>query len=184
VRDLVGHGEGIFGMIDGYPDDTPGAPAQRLRGIERRALEWRWRLRGHEDRLARIHGDFHPFNVVFDEGTSFSLVDASRGCAGDPADDVTAMAVNYLFFAVSRPASWPALGALWRRFLSSYLEASGDRELLEVAPPYLAWRALVVSSPRFYPHLPARSRDRLLAWIERLLEAPRLDPGSADELFA
>jgi PAS domain S-box-containing protein len=27
-----------------------------------------------------MHGDFHPSNVVFDEGTSFSVLRASRGC--------------------------------------------------------------------------------------------------------
>ncbi len=65
VRDLLGHGEGIFGMVDGYPPDAPGAPPARLRAIEERCLAWRWRLRGRSHRLARTHGDFHPFNVVF-----------------------------------------------------------------------------------------------------------------------
>jgi hypothetical protein len=184
VRDLVGGGEGIFGMIDGYPDETPGAPGELLGAIERRAVEWRGRLRGHGDRLARIHGDFHPFNVLFDRGAAFTLVDASRGCAGDPADDVTALAVNYVFFAAARPPAWPPLRALWRRFLDTYLEATRDGRLLDVAAPYLAWRLLVVCNPRFYPKLPAAARERLLAWALRALEAPRLDPGSADEVFA
>ena len=183
VRDLIGHGEGIFGMIDGYPDDAPGASPARLAGIERRAVEWRRRLRQYEGRLRRIHGDFHPFNVLFDRGTDLNLVDASRGCAGDPADDVTAMAVNYVFFAVARPASWRALGPLWWRFLDTYVDETGDGELLSVAPPYLAWRALVVASPRFYPKLPAEARARLLTWVERVLDARRLDPASAEEIF-
>jgi aminoglycoside phosphotransferase (APT) family kinase protein len=65
VRDLLGHGEGIFGMVDGYPDGVPAAPPERLRAIEERCLAWRWRLRGRVHRLARTHGDFHPFNIVF-----------------------------------------------------------------------------------------------------------------------
>jgi adenylylsulfate kinase-like enzyme len=53
-------------------------------------------------RLARMHGDFHPFNIVFD-GAQPTMLDASRGVCGDPADDLTALAVNFLLFALSEP---------------------------------------------------------------------------------
>jgi hypothetical protein len=191
VRDLVGHGEGIFGMVDGYPEGVPGAPLARLRAIEERCLAWRWRLRDRAHRLARTHGDFHPFNVVFrasgpdGDGTRFTLLDASRGGKGDPADDLTALAVNYVFFAAEHPAAWPAaLGPLWSRFFARWLSATGDREALETAPPFLAWRALVVCSPRFYPRLHEGARDLLLRLAERALDAGRLDLGLPDALFA
>jgi phosphotransferase family enzyme len=184
IRDLVGHGEGIFGVIDGYPPGVPAAPPERLHAIERRCLEWRWRLRDRADRLAPSHGDFHPFNVLFDKGLELSLLDASRGGAGDPADDVTCMAVNYIFFALDRPASWrPGLRPLWRRFWGTYLAGSGDRELLSCAAPFLAWRGLVLANPRFYPHVEAGARDKLLGFVERVLDAPALDIGAADQLF-
>lgn len=183
VRDLVGHGEGIFGMVDGYPVDTPAAPPERLQRIERKCVDWRWKLRGRASRQRRTHGDFHPFNVVFEEGTRFTLVDASRGCQGDPADDVTAMAINYVFFAMEAPGAWAGgLGALWRRFWTVYLDESRDTGLVEVVAPFLAWRALVVCSPRFYPHLGAEARDTLLDWIEYVLDAPRFAPESAEGL--
>jgi hypothetical protein len=182
VRDLLGHGEGIFGMVDGYPQGVPAAPAARLRALEERCLAWRWTLRGRSHRLARTHGDFHPFNVVFrppgsgEDGARFTLLDASRGARGDPADDLTAMAVNYVFFAADHREAWPrGLGPLWSRFFARWLEATGDREALETAPPFLAWRALVVCSPRFYPHLHADARDLLLRLAERALDAGRLD---------
>lgn len=183
VRDLLGSGEGIFGMVDGYAPDVPAAPPTRLRALEERCLAWRWRLRGREGRLARTHGDFHPFNLVFGPDGGLALLDASRGCAGDPADDVTALAVNYVFFSLDTPGAWSrGLGALWHRLWSRYLELTGDRALLEVAAPWLAWRALVIANPRWYPNLSQRGRDALLGWIERVLDAPRLDPGSADEV--
>ncbi len=182
VRDLLGSGEGIFGIIDGYPPDVPGASAARLYALEQRCLAWRWRLRGREDRRRRIHGDFHPFNIVFD-GDALHLLDASRGCVGDPADDVTALAVNYVFFAIDTPGAWRGgLGALWHRLWSRYLAESDDDALLEVAAPWLAWRALVLASPRWYPGLSARGRDALLGWVERALDAPRFEVASADEL--
>lgn len=184
LRDLLGHGEGIFGIVDAYPPDTPGASADRLRGIERRCLEWRWRLRGRESRLTRIHGDFHPFNVLFGEDASFTPLDASRGCAGDPADDVTCMALNYVFFALDHPPSWKSgLGSLWRRFWRIYLGRRSDSELLEVAPPFLAWRALVMACPLFYPAVGEPVRDALLQLAERTLDAERFDIESVEDLF-
>jgi Phosphotransferase enzyme family len=180
LRDLVGSGEGIFGMVDGYPRSF----APRLQALERRALEWRWRLRDRAARACRTHGDFHPFNIVFGDGVDFRLLDASRGCVGDPADDLTALAVNYVFFAVEHPAAWrDGTGLLWHRFWSRYAAAAGD-ELFEVAAPFFAWRGLVVASPRFYPDLAPAARDRLLGLVERVLDAPRFDPRFADELFA
>ncbi len=193
VRDLLGHGEGIFGIVDGYPDDVPAAAPPRLRAIEERCLAWRWRLRDLDRRLARTHGDFHPFNVVFAPGapdaegpaTRFTPLDASRGGRGDPADDLTAMSVNYVFFAAEHRGAWArGLRPLWRSFWARWLEATGDREALEVAPPFLAWRALVVSSPRFYPHLGAPARDLLLRLAELALDAGGLDLDLPDALFA
>jgi hypothetical protein len=96
VRDLVGSGEGIFGIVDSYPADFE--REDLLRAIEHRAIDWRARLVAqHAATLCRTHGDFHPYNVLFREGVDFTLLDASRGGAGDAADDVAAMLINYLF---------------------------------------------------------------------------------------
>ena len=184
IRDLVGHGEGVFGILDAYPDAVPGAPRDRLRRIEARIVDWRWRLREKSARLARIHGDFHPFNVLFDEAGEIALLDASRGSRGEPADDVTAMAINYFFFALEAPSAWRgALGALWDAFWNGYVRATGDAELLDVTAPFLAWRGLVVACPVWYPALPGEARDRLLTFVEQVLDAPRFDPGAAHAYF-
>jgi len=191
VRDLLGHGEGIFGIVDGYPEGVPGASPSRLHAIEERCLAWRWRLRGRSRRLSRIHGDFHPFNVIFrpsserEDGAGFTLLDASRGGRGDPADDLTAMAVNFVFFAAEPGGAWAAgLGLLWDRFWGRWLDETGDEEVLSTAPPFLAWRALVVASPRFYPRLGERARDLLLDLAERSLDDGRLDLDLPGRLLA
>jgi len=184
IRDLVGHGEGIFGIIDAYPPEVPGSSRQRLERIEHRCLDWRWRLRERTDRLHRTHGDFHPFNIVFSEGTRFTALDASRGGRGDPADDLTALSINYLFFALQAPEAWErGFGRLWRRFWNTYLAGSSDSEIFHTAAPFLAWRALVLGCPRFYPDLGAEARRALLDLAERALEASCFIPGIAEELF-
>jgi hypothetical protein len=183
IRDLVGSGEGIFGIIDGYPPGVPGAPAERLQAIEARCAEWRWRLRGRDDRLTRTHGDFHPFNIVFD-GDTPTLLDASRGACGDPADDVTALAINFVLFALDAPAAWRhGLGVLWRHLWHRYLAEREDPDLLAVAPPFLAWRALVVANPAFYPRMSEAARDKLLGFATDVLDQHALDPAWAEELF-
>ncbi|MFT3698623.1 MAG: hypothetical protein QM831_36090 [Kofleriaceae bacterium] len=183
LRDLVGHGEGIYGMIDGYPDDVPEASPRRLHAIEERCAGWRWRLRDHGRRLARTHGDFHPFNIVFDH-LAPTFLDASRGGCGDPADDVTALAVNFLLFAIDAPTATRAgFAVLWRRWWRRCLELRPDPGLQTAAPPFFAWRTLVVCNPTFYPGLSAHGRDRLLAFAEGVLARGQLDPEAAEELF-
>lgn len=185
VRDLIGHGEGIFGVVDAYPPDVPGAPAEQLRRVEHACLDWRWRLRPRAERLRRTHGDFHPFNIVFGEGAAFTPLDASRGGAGDPADDVTCLSINYLFFALQSRGSWErGFRPLWRRFWEVYLAGAGDEGLCGAAAPFLAWRALVLGCPRFYPDLAPEARAALLGLAERALAAPSFAPAMAEELFA
>jgi aminoglycoside phosphotransferase (APT) family kinase protein len=185
IRDLLGSGEGIFGIIDSYPDQVDGVDAGQLSRIESLCLSWRWRLKDRYRRLVRIHGDFHPFNVLFGDDSRLILLDASRGCAGDAADDVAAMAVNFVFFSNFERALWGGtFRELWYRFWALYLELSHDWELLDVVAPFLAWRGLVLASPVWYPDLGAGARSRLLDFIQTTLEAPRFDPESVERLFA
>ena len=180
IRDLVGSGEGIFGVADGYPESL----RDRVNAIEERCLAWRWKLRGRHERLVRTHGDSHPFNIVFD-GATFACLDASRGTCGDAADDLTALAVNYLAFAVEHHDTWQrGFGPLWHRLWQSYAAKRPDPQLLAVAPPFFAWRTLVVASPVFYPHLDKPVRVALLDFATRQLDAGVLDPRAADRMFA
>ena len=185
IRDLVGSGEGIFGIIDGYPAHAEGTSREQLDAIEASCVGWRSRLKHRYPRLVRIHGDFHPFNVLFDERSELHLLDASRGSAGDAADDVSAMAVNFLFFALDNPQSFrTAFQPLWRRFWAEYLQLSRDAEILEVVAPFLAWRCLVLANPVWYPHVPAGARKNLLDFVTRALRSGTFDPESANEIFA
>jgi hypothetical protein len=184
IRDLLGGGEGIFGIVDGYPEHGDSPLRKQLERIERQCLSWRWHLKGNYQRLVRIHGDFHPFNILFDESSGLHLLDASRGSAGDAADDVAALAVNYLFFALDTPNAWrTAFQPLWHRFWSEYLEASRDSVLLELVAPFLAWRCLVLANPIWYPNLSDGARTRLLNFVEQALDQPRFDPELAETIF-
>jgi aminoglycoside phosphotransferase (APT) family kinase protein len=180
IRELLGHGECIFGVDDSYPEGW-----DLLKKIEHQCIDWRWKLRGKTHRLRQAHGDFHPWNIMFREGTDFSVLDRSRGEWGEPADDVACLALNYLFFSLQRSGRLEgAFERLWRRFWERYLERSRDRELLEVVAPFLAFRALVMANPVWYPALDAGVRRQLFNFISSVLDAPAFDPALANEYCA
>ncbi len=181
IRDLVGHGECIMGILDGYPHPYPFLPPAECERIEAAAVAWRWRLRDRVHRLATVHGDFHPWNILFREGTDFTLLDRSRGEWGEPADDVAALTVNYLFFALlseGRPVG--PFRVLFDRFFERYLAETGDVELLEVLPPFYLFRGLVLGSPRWYPALPDEVRRAIFRFVRRMAPPGPFDPAAAD----
>jgi hypothetical protein len=102
TRELVGAHECIMGIIDSYPPEFDGMNANILVEIERALVDWRWRLKGCAHRLRQVHGDFHPWNILFQTDANFIVLDRSRGEWGDPADDITALTINYLFFSLQR----------------------------------------------------------------------------------
>ncbi|MFQ5758830.1 MAG: phosphotransferase family protein, partial [Candidatus Bathyarchaeia archaeon] len=100
VRDLVGHGECIMGLCDSYPFGLEYISEEDLCEIEKRCVDWRWKLKKKAYRLAQVHGDYHPWNILFRRGTDFSVLDRSRGEWGEAADDLSAMSINYLFYSL------------------------------------------------------------------------------------
>ena len=177
VRELVGHGECIFGIADSYPVPRGFITAERLQAIEQRCVAWRWKLKPRTHRLRQVHGDFHPWNILFREGADFTVLDRSRGEWGEPADDLACLTLNYLFFALQRHGRLEgAFETLWRRFWERYLERSGDAEMLEVIAPFYAFRALVVASPLWYPALDESVRQRIFNFLEAVLEEARFEP--------
>ncbi len=175
-RELVGDGECIMGLADSYPAHALFTP-RVLEHIELRAVNWRWRLKNRTHRLRTVHGDFHPWNILFASEADFRVLDRSRGEYGDPADDVTCITLNYLFFSLQRTGKLEgAFESLFLRFWDRYLEKTGDREILEVAAPYFVFRALVLASPVWYPSLEDSAREKLLAFILAVLEQPSFDP--------
>ena len=169
LRDTVGHGECLMGVFDTYPDGTLSYEA--MADIEKRCVDWRARLKPLSRRLSQIHGDFHPGNIWFRDDGDFVLLDRSRGPWGEPADDVTALAVNYIFFSVRtygdvRGAYLEGLTL----FFDEYIEASGDSEIREVVAPFFAFRTAVVGNPVFYPDVTPEKRAALFRFCRNVLD--------------
>jgi hypothetical protein len=182
LRELIGHGECIMGLTDSYPKRYGFITEELLCTVEEACNRWRWRLRDKTDRLSQVHGDFHPYNVLFRSRTDFSVLDRSRGEWGEPADDVTAMTINYLLNSLIR---WGQLRGpfevLFRLFWDTYREASGDKDVVATAAPFFAFRGLVVASPVWYPNLSMEVRRRLFRFMENVLDVPRFEPERVNE---
>jgi hypothetical protein len=169
LRDIIGHGEGIMGILDGYPEPLP-ISQEVLRRIEERCVTWRWRLRDFGHRLSIVHGDFHPWNILFRRGTDFTLLDRSRGEWGEPADDVSALTINYLFFSLQRYGKLEGpFATIFETFYENYLLKTQDLELAKVVPLFYAFRGLVIASPLWYPSLAERVRLALFHFVENML---------------
>ncbi|HEY7288536.1 MAG TPA: phosphotransferase [Vicinamibacterales bacterium] len=177
TRELIGHHECIMGIIDSYPQTFDGMTDEILEDIERTLVDWRWRLKGCSHRLRQVHGDFHPWNILFQEDAHFVVLDRSRGEWGDPADDITALTINYLLFSLQRTGRLEGgFATLFSRFWQRYLAATADEELLDVVAPFFAFRGLVVANPIWYPNLRPGIRAKLLNFVRAVIDRPRFDP--------
>lgn len=173
LRDTIGHGECLMGVFDTYPGGI--LDYREMAEIEKRCIDWRAKVKPLHHRLSQIHGDFHPGNIWFQDNT-FALLDRSRGPFGEPADDVTALTVNYLFFSIKsfgdlRP---PFLDA-FKLFFTDYLLKTGDHELLTVCGLFYAFRGAVVANPVFYPEVTRGQRDLLFSFVRNVLEDEEFD---------
>jgi len=178
IRELVGHSECIFGLTDSYPPRSEVITSEELKEIEKKCIDWRWKLKERTKRLCMVHGDFHPWNVMFREGPDFTVLDRSRGEWGEAADDVSAMTINYLFFGLLKTEGNELdtdFKELYETFFDVYLEETGDYDILEVIQPFYAFRGLVVASPVWYPNISMATRRKLFNFIQNVLEADEFD---------
>ena len=187
LRDTVGHGECLMGVFDTYPDGT--LTYDEMAEIVKKSVDWIARLKPEYKRLSQIHGDFHPGNIWFtqplapgDKADDFILLDRSRGPWGEPADDVTALTINYIFLSIKnhgdiRGAYLEGLNL----FFDEYIQASGDREITEVVAPFFAFRGAVVANPVFYPELISEQRRLIFRFVQNVLDDKRFEAGKVND---
>lgn len=174
IRDIIGHGECLMGVLDIYPDGI--LSYEEMAEIEKMCIDWRARLKPKIHRLSQIHGDFHPGNIWFKDNTDFVLLDRSRGPYGDAADDVTALCINYIFFSLMYHGE--VKGAYLEGlnlFFEEYIKHTNDHELFEVVAPFFAFRGVVVANPVFYPDLREDARKKMFRFIKKVLLSERFD---------
>jgi hypothetical protein len=184
LRDTIGHGECLMGVFDTYPDGV--LSYEEMADIIKKSVDWYAKLKPRYQRLSQIHGDFHPGNIWFTShdletlhttispshpSPDFILLDRSRGPWGEPADDVTALTINYLFYSIKYfgDIRGPYLEGL-RLFFDEYEKASGDPAITEVCAPFFTFRGAVIANPVFYPELTLQQRKRIFRFVHNVLD--------------
>ncbi|OHE57815.1 MAG: hypothetical protein A2Z47_01465 [Thermodesulfovibrio sp. RBG_19FT_COMBO_42_12] len=174
LRDTIGHGECLMGVFDTYPDGT--LSYDEMADIVKKSVDWIARLKPKYKRLSQIHGDFHPGNIWFKNSTDFILLDRSRGPWGDPADDITALTINYIFFSIKHYGSLRGsyLDGL-RLFFDIYVTLTGDQEIYKAVAPFFAFRGAVVANPVFYPELTTEQRGIIFKFVNNVLDDDKFE---------
>ena len=174
IRDLIGHGECIMGIIDSY-DRVEFTTDRELIDYAGKCLSWWGKIRDKSQRLCRVHGDYHPGNIWF-QGDDFVLLDRSRGRWGEPADDVSCLSINYIYYALKDCGTFEGpFAELLRLFLKTYLEETDDYSFFEVTQPFFAFRVLVLANPKFYPDDTTETKRKLLDFGLSVLETEIFD---------
>ncbi|MDP2277439.1 MAG: hypothetical protein Q8K51_04365, partial [Nitrospirota bacterium] len=114
----------------------------------------------------------------------FILLDRSRGPWGEPADDVTALAINYIFFSIKNynDIAGPYLEGL-KLFFNEYVRLSGDDEIYEMLAPFFAFRGAVVANPVFYPEVTPKQRKMIFRFVHSVLDSERFNPEKVRDLI-
>jgi hypothetical protein len=185
VRDIIGHGECLMGVFDTYSADNNFTNLAEMAAIEKACVDWRAVLKQYPGRLSRVHGDFHPGNILFQGEKSFTLLDRSRGEYGEPADDVTALCINFIFFSLMEYGKMVgAYDEALRLFYEEYIGASKDEAVNEVSAPFYAFRAAVVANPLFYPDVTIEVRGKIMALAHGVLRARTFDPAKVNKYIS
>jgi hypothetical protein len=80
IRDLIGHGECIMGIIDAY-NGAEFTSDEELVEYAKKSLTWWGKIRNRAERLCDVHGDFHPGNIWFKDN-DLILLDRRAGHGG------------------------------------------------------------------------------------------------------
>ena len=180
IRDLIGHGECIMGIIDAY-DPVDFTTDGELVVYAGKCLNWWGKIRDKGERLRSVHGDYHPGNIRL-QGDDFVLLDRSRGSWSEPADDVSCLSANYIHYALKDRGTFEGpFAELFRIFLEAYLEKTKDDGFFEVAQPFFAFRVLVIANPKFYPDDTTETKRKLIDFGLSVLETERFDTEQISE---
>lgn len=180
IRDTIGHGECIMGIIDTYPK-VDFTNEKEMTEIAVKCVKWWGKIKNYSHRLSIVHGDFHPGNIWWDKN-NFVLLDRSRGIYGEPSDDVSTLSINYLFYSLMQRGNFSGdFSELFNLFFENYLNKTNDDEMLKVIAPFYAFRVLVIANPLFYPNVSNEVRRKLFNFAQNILDREEFDTKKIDK---
>lgn len=184
IRDLIGHGECIMGIVDTYPKSN--FLGINLTEITKKSVEWWGKIKDKDYRLCVVHGDFHPGNIWFKDKITtedFILLDRSRGEYGEPGDDVSCLASNFLHYSIRKYKKLDKeFEELMYIFFDEYLNLTKDEEIFNVIPPFFTFRAIVIANPLFYKD-PNEVKIKLLKFSRNVLDYEKFEIENVNKMI-
>ncbi len=162
-----------MGVIDTFPDKLEFVKRKELVEIVKKMVEWWDKIKDMDERLTVIHGDFYCGNIWFDND-KLILLDRSRFRYGEPADDMTCLAVNFINYSILSFGEYKdPFKELLEIFYKEYSKRRKDPGMFRVSPLFFAFRALVCIHPVFYSKEWMRIHDFKEDRIESINESKR-----------
>lgn len=150
IRDTLGSGGSLIGLLDMHPDPAFKQFEEKWIQIVKLSINFWKRSRNMHNRLCEIHADYHPGNLWF-ENQKLTILDRSRGRFGEPADDITAFAINPIMYSLMTNGNFEGpFKEMFDIFWNNYFKQTNDKEMRKIMAPYIAFRVSVVTNPIFY----------------------------------
>lgn len=150
TRDYAGS-RFIMDVLDTYPSEIFFTSWHKLHQLVFEVYKFREKSKNNFERLSKIHGDFHPGNIKFQDKNKFIILDASRVIWGEPADDVSCLGINYLWYALKQTGKFKGVFRdLFNIFWNNYLQKSDDKEINNILPLFIAIRSVVLKHPLYF----------------------------------
>lgn len=147
-QDFIGS-EVLMDILDVWPQDKLLSLKDRAFFVEQLYI-LREQTRDLYKRCVMIHSDLHPDNIRVHADLSISILDSARTIWGEPADDLTCMLANFLFFGMKFPKSRAEYQKAYDFMLQRYLAKNGSSELEQAARIYMPIRLLILAHPLFF----------------------------------
>lgn len=150
TRDMVGS-VFLLDVLDTYPSKVEFASASEIENLVSSLYSFRNYLPVDTNRLKKLHGDFHPGNIIFDNLGDFTVLDSARHIWGEAADDVASMGINYIWNAIKQTGRYEGkFKVVFENFWKNYLEKSNDHDIQNIMPLFFGIRSFVLNHPNFF----------------------------------
>lgn len=179
TRDYIGS-RFMIDVLDTYPSEISFTSWGKLHKLVFDVYKYRESLKNDFTRLSKIHGDYHPGNIRFKNNKQFIVLDASRAIWGEPADDVSCLGINYLWYALKQTGKFKGIFMeLFDKFWNNYLIKTGDLEINTILPLFIAIRSVVLKHPLYFS-VDDKIRKKLLAFSYHTLKTGNFEKSLND----
>lgn len=162
------HPELTMTLLHELGDDSPLLPPSKQGEYISLLLDVIHRWKNRSDRLRALHGDFWAANLFVRKDSTVWVIDYSRIPWGDPGLDVGKWISQYVWFY--HQTGNPYFRELTDRFLTLYIEKTGDAEIMHALCLGFTFLGAMYASPDVFSHVGLDVRTKMFDHIRSILK--------------